>query len=235
MTGRGGGSVVLLSGGMDSATCLALASRGAGPVHALSFVYGQRHVRELRSAQRLARRYRVEAHRIVRLPLAELVRSALTRPGSPLPHRSRRHGAIPATYVPARNSILLAVALGYAESHGLDRIYFGANAIDYSGYPDCRPEFVRAFNALARRAVRGPREGGRPIRIVAPLLRRSKAEIVRLGSRLGVPWALTWSCYAGGRAPCRRCDACRLRARGFREAGVADPTAWPVRLGRAPG
>jgi 7-cyano-7-deazaguanine synthase len=220
---RSRGSVVLLSGGMDSATCLALATRDAPPVHALSFVYGQRHVRELRSARRLARRYRVAAHRIVRLPLAELVRSALTRPGAPLPRRPRRRGTIPPTYVPARNSILLAIALGYAESHRLGRIYFGANAIDYSGYPDCRPEFVRAFNALARRAVRAPREGGQRLRVVAPLLDRSKAEIVRLGDRLRVPWAMTWSCYAGGRRPCGRCDACRLRARGFAEAGRPDP------------
>ena len=222
---RGSGSVVLLSGGMDSATCLALAVREAPPVHTLSFAYGQRHARELASARRLARAYEVAAHRVVRLPLGALVRSSLTRSRVPLPHRPARGGRVPSTYVPARNSILLAVALGYAESHGLGRIYYGANAIDYSGYPDCRPEFVRAFNALARRAVRSPREGGRTVRLLAPLLHRSKADIVRLGERLGVPWALTWSCYAGGRRPCGRCDACRLRARGFHAAGRTDPTA----------
>jgi len=218
------GSVVLLSGGLDSATCLALAARDAPPVHALTFFYGQRHARELRSARALARHYRVVEHRVVDLPIASLVRSALTDRRSPLPRRPARPGTIPPTYVPARNSILLAVALGYAESHRLRRIYFGANAIDYSGYPDCRPEFVRAFNALARRAVRAPGEGGLRIQVVAPLLRRSKAEIVRMGARLGVPWALTWSCYAGGAVPCGRCDSCRLRAGGFRAAGEVDPT-----------
>jgi len=224
---RRGGSVVLLSGGMDSATCLALAARDAPPVHALTFLYGQRHARELRSARRLAERFGVVAHRIVELPLRGLVRSSLTSPRAPLPSKLSRRGRIPTTYVPARNTILLGIGLGYAESHQLGRVYFGANAVDYSGYPDCRPEFVRAFNALARRAVRSPREGGRPIRVVAPLLRRSKAEIVHLGERLDVPWELTWSCYAGGRRPCGRCDSCRLRARGFRSAGVADP-ALPI-------
>ena len=226
---RAGGSVVLLSGGMDSATCLALAAREAPPVHALTFAYGQRHARELLSARRLASRYGVVEHHVVRLPLRALVRSSLTDPGTPLPRRPSGRGRIPSTYVPARNTILLALALGYAESHGLGTIYLGANAVDYSGYPDCRPEFVRAFNALARRAVRSPREGGRSIRLAAPLLRLSKGEIVLLGERLGVPWALTWSCYAGGRAPCGRCDSCRLRARGFRAACVQDPT-----VGRSP-
>jgi 7-cyano-7-deazaguanine synthase len=229
-----GGSVVLLSGGMDSATCLALAVRRGGPVHALSFAYGQRHARELRSARALARRFGVKAHRLVRLPLGPLVDSSLTSPRRPLPSRGGRPGAIPSTYVPARNTVLLAVALGYAESHGLDTIYFGANAVDYSGYPDCRPEYVRAFNALARRAVRSPREGGHRIRVVAPLLSRSKAEIVRLGRRLGVPWELTWSCYHGGPVPCGKCDACRLRARGFRAAGVADPVLGPRSRPRSP-
>ena len=221
---RPGGSVVLLSGGMDSATCLALAAREARPVHALTFAYGQRHTRELRSARQLARRFGVIQHRVVRLPLGPLVRSALTDMTRRLPRRAARAGAIPTTYVPARNTILLAISLGYAESHRLGRVYFGANAVDYSGYPDCRPEFVRAFNALARRAVRSPGEGGRRIRVVAPLLRLSKGEIVQLGERLGVPWELTWSCYAGGPAPCGRCASCRLRARGFRAAGVCDPT-----------
>jgi len=224
---RPAGSVVLLSGGMDSATCLALASREAPPVHALTFAYGQRHARELRSARALARRFRTAAHHVVVLPLGALVRSSLTEAAQPLPHRPARGGRIPSTYVPARNTVLLAVALGYAESHGLGRIYFGANAVDYSGYPDCRPEFVRAFNALALRAVRSPREGGRRIRVVAPLLSRSKAEIVRLGGRLGVPWELTWSCYRGGPVPCGRCDACRLRARGFRAASLVDPGLRP--------
>jgi 7-cyano-7-deazaguanine synthase len=217
------GSVVLLSGGLDSATCLALASRHAPPVHALTVLYGQRHHREVAAARALARRYAVREHHVVELPLSELVASSLTRPGAPLPSAGPRAGRIPSTYVPARNTILLALALGYAESHRLGRIYLGANAIDYSGYPDCRPEFLRAFDRLARLATRAGVERGSAPRVVAPLLRRSKSEIVRLGAQLKVPWKLTWSCYAGGRAPCGRCDSCRLRAKGFRDAGFTDP------------
>ncbi len=218
------GSVVLLSGGMDSGTCLALASRDHPPVHALTVVYGQRHRREVRAARALARRYRVARHVVLTLPLGPLLDSALTRRERPLPMRLARNGRIPVTYVPARNTILLAVALGYAESHRLERIYLGANAIDYSGYPDCRPEFLRAFERLARRATKAGVEGRLAPRVEAPLIRKSKREIVELGERLGVPWALTWSCYAGGERPCGRCDSCRLRARGFRAAHVRDPT-----------
>ncbi len=224
-----GGSVVLLSGGMDSATCLALAARDRPPVRALTIVYGQRHLREIRSARRLARHFAVARHIVLDLPLGPLLDSALTRSGRSLPRTRRRGGSIPTTYVPARNTILLAVALGYAESEGCGAIYYGANAVDYSGYPDCRPEYVRAFARLARLATRAGVEGGRTIRVVAPLLRRSKGDIVRLGERLGVPWELTWSCYVGGERPCGRCDACRLRARGFRQAGRTDPLAPGVR------
>jgi 7-cyano-7-deazaguanine synthase len=212
---------------MDSATCLALATRHDPPVHALTVGYGQRHARELRSARALAGRYGVAAHVVLRLPLGPMLDSSLTRPGRRLPSGGPRTGRIPSTYVPARNTILLAVALGYAESHRLGAIYLGANAIDYSGYPDCRPEFLRAFERLARLGTRAGVEGRDRIRVKAPLLRRSKAEIVRLGRRLRVPWELTWSCYAGGRRPCGRCDSCRLRARGFRAAGVRDPIAPP--------
>ncbi len=228
-TRGGSGSVVLLSGGMDSATCLALARRDAPPVHALTFLYGQRHAREVSSAQRLARRFGVVDHRIVRLPLERLLVSSLTRRSGHLPTGGPRAGRIPSTYVPARNSILLSVALGYAESHGLERIYLGANVIDYSGYPDCRPEFLRAFERMARLATRAGVERHRAPRVLAPLLRLSKTDIVRLGERLGVPWGLTWSCSAGGRRPCGRCDSCRLRAKGFAEAGVADPLVVPGR------
>ena len=219
---RAKGSVVLLSGGMDSATCLAIAARSGTPVHALTVVYGQRHAREIRSARALARRYRVRRHIVVRLPLGALLSSALTDRTRPLPARPGTPGSIPPTYVPARNTILLAVALGYAESHRLDTIVIGANAIDYSGYPDCRPAFLHAFERLARLGTKAGIEGTVRLRVRAPLLRKSKAEIVRLGERLGVPWRLTWSCYAGGRTPCGRCDSCRLRARGFVEAGVRD-------------
>ena len=217
------GSVVLLSGGMDSATCLALATRHHPPVHALTVLYGQRHSREVRSAKALARHYRVAHHCVVALPLGPLLASSLTDPRRRLPSRPRPGPSIPSTYVPARNTILLSVALGYAESHRLGTIVLGANAVDYSGYPDCRPEFLRAFSRLARLATKAGVERGEAVRIEAPLLRLSKAEIVRLGDRWKVPWGLTWSCYAGGRAPCGTCDSCRLRAKGFAEAGRVDP------------
>ncbi|HEV2520682.1 MAG TPA: 7-cyano-7-deazaguanine synthase QueC [Thermoplasmata archaeon] len=229
-------AVVLLSGGMDSATCLAIAAR-RGPVHALSVEYGQRHLREVRSARALARHYQVASYTAVRLPVGPLLDSALTHGDRPLPTaRARRSGGIPATYVPARNTLLLALALGFAESHRARTIYIGINAVDYSGYPDCRPEYLRAFRRLARLATREGVEG-RPTQLRAPLLRLSKADIVRLGERLGVPWSLTWSCYAGGARPCGRCDACRLRRRGFAEAGIPDPVVArglrPDRLTRA--
>ena len=218
------GSVTLLSGGMDSATCLAVAAREGSPAHALTVLYGQRHDLEIESARLLARHYRVRHHVFVDLPIGPLLRSTLTDRTRSLPTRPARGARrIPPTYVPARNTLLLALALGYAESHHLSRIYVGVNAVDYSGYPDCRPAFLSAFQRLARLATRAGVEAHRPIEVRAPLLRRSKAGIVRLGDRLGVPWALTWSCYAGGRRPCGVCDACRLRAKGFAEAGVQDP------------
>jgi 7-cyano-7-deazaguanine synthase len=229
---RARGSVVLLSGGMDSATCLALAAAREPPVHALTVLYGQRHDREVRSARALARHYAVTSHSVLTVPVGPLLDSALTRRTARLP-RTARPGPqrIPATYVPARNTILLALALGVAESHRSRAIYLGVNAIDYSGYPDCRPEYLRAFSRLARLATRvGVEEGWAPT-IRAPLLRLGKGEIVRWGERLGVPWRLTWSCYAGGRSPCGRCDSCRLRAKGFRDAGVDDPTVTASRRG----
>ena len=220
---RSAGSVVLLSGGMDSATCLALAARRDSNVHALTVLYGQRHSREVRSARALARRYRVARHTVVRLPLGPLLVSSLTDKRRSLPTRAHPTRRIPSTYVPARNTILLSIALGYAESHHLGSIYLGANAIDYSGYPDCRPEYFRAFERLARLATKAGVERGERVRIETPLLRLSKAGIVRLGERLRVPWELTWSCYAGGATPCGTCDACRLRRKGFTEAGRVDP------------
>ena len=214
---------MLLSGGMDSATCLALAAAREPPVHALTVVYGQRHAREVASARRLARHFRVASHEVLVLPLGPLLGSALTDPSRPIPRDRRRPSRrIPTTYVPARNTILLALALGVAESRRARSVYLGVNAVDYSGYPDCRPEFLRAFERLARRATRvGVEEGWAP-RVRAPLLRSTKADIVRLGERWHVPWELTYSCYEGRARPCGRCDACRLRAKGFREAGVPD-------------
>lgn len=230
---RGRGQVVLLSGGMDSATVLALARQRPGPVHALTLHYGQRHEREIAAARTLARHYRVHAHVVVELPLGRLLPSALTDRRRPVPTATtaRQRARIPSTYVPARNTIFLSVALGYAEAHGLDRIWIGANAIDYAGYPDCRPRFLRTFERLANLATAAGVERRARFRVEAPLLRRSKAQIVRLGERLRVPWALTWSCYRGGRRPCGRCDSCRWREKGFREAGVVDPGV--VRRSRA--
>lgn len=224
------GSVVLLSGGMDSATCLALATKRDPPVHAITLLYGQRHAREVQSARALARHYHARSHTVLRLPIGPALRSSLTDASRRLPPAGRRPGAqIPSTYVPARNTILLALALGVAESRGVSRIYLGVNAIDYSGYPDCRPEYLRAFRRLARLATKAGVEQRSEFRIEAPLLHLSKAQIVRLGTRHRVPWRLTWSCYAGGSAPCGRCDACRIRADGFAAAGVPDPA-----LGRRP-
>jgi 7-cyano-7-deazaguanine synthase len=217
------GAVVLLSGGMDSSTCVALAARAPRPLHALTLVYGQTHAREIRSARAIARYYRIRHHSVVRLPIGPLVRSSLTDRSRKIPSSGVRAGMIPSTYVPGRNLMFLSIALAYAESHDLDSIIIGANAIDYSGYPDCRPEFFRAFERTARLATKAGVTRSTRFRVEAPLLRKSKAEIVRAGERLGVPWALTWSCYAGGRRPCGQCDSCRLRARGFRAAGVRDP------------
>jgi 7-cyano-7-deazaguanine synthase len=229
---RHGTAIVLLSGGMDSATALAVALQHSRRVDCLTVSYGQRHRREIQSARRLAVHFHIRHHRILHLPLAPLLRSALTNSSRPLPRarRTRAPGPIPATYVPARNTILLSIALGYAESIGAEAIYIGANAIDYSGYPDCRPEYFRAFEHLARLATRAGVERGWAIRIEAPLLRLSKADIVRLGERLHVPWGQTWSCYAGGRRPCGRCDSCALRARGFEIAGIRDPLLGPVHM-----
>ncbi|HET6411785.1 MAG TPA: 7-cyano-7-deazaguanine synthase QueC [Anaeromyxobacter sp.] len=224
-------AVVLLSGGLDSTTCLAVARRDGFRVHALSVDYGQRHKGELARARRIARALGAADHRVVRVDLRTFGGSALTDSAIAVPKgRSMRRMArdIPVTYVPARNTVLLALALAHAETVGAEDVYLGVNAIDYSGYPDCRPAFLRAFEKLARVATKAGVEG-RPLRIRAPLLRLGKADIVRLGTRLGVPYRLTLSCYdpIGGRA-CGECDACELRKRGFAEAGVKDPTRYAV-------
>jgi 7-cyano-7-deazaguanine synthase len=224
--------VVLLSGGLDSSTCLAVARAEGREVHALSVDYGQRHRGELARARRIARALGARGHRVVKVNLSAFGGSALTDPALAVPTgRSPRRMAldIPVTYVPARNTVLLALALAHAETVGAEEIFVGVNAIDYSGYPDCRPEFLRAFEKLARLATKAG-VSGRPLRIRAPLLRLSKADIVRLGTRLGVPYRITQSCYdpVGGRA-CGRCDACVLRRKGFAEAGVPDPTMYVSR------
>lgn len=218
-------AVVLLSGGLDSATVLALARERGYVVHALSVHYGQRHSAELAAAARLAGALGAHEHRIMGVDLAGIGGSALTDPAISVPEAPT--SGIPPTYVPARNTLMLSLALGWAEVLGAEAIFIGVNAVDYSGYPDCRPEFIAAFAALAAVATRCGVER-RPIRIEAPLIALSKAAIIREGLRLGVDFAQTISCYQAddaGRA-CGRCDACRLRREGFAAAGVADPTRY---------
>ncbi|MFL5262895.1 MAG: 7-cyano-7-deazaguanine synthase QueC [Anaeromyxobacteraceae bacterium] len=222
-------AVVLLSGGLDSTTCLAIARDEGREVHALSVNYGQRHLGELARAKRVARALGAAGHRVVRVDLSAFGGSALTDPDIAVPKgRSGREMArsIPVTYVPARNTVLLALALAHAETLGAGEIWVGVNAIDYSGYPDCRPPFLRAFERLARVATKAGVEG-KPMAVKAPLLRLSKAQIIRLGTGLGVPYRMTMSCYdpVRGRA-CGRCDACVLRRKGFAAAGVPDPTLY---------
>jgi len=227
-------AVLLLSGGLDSSTVLALARARGYQVHCLSVDYGQRHRGELERARRLARALGAASHRVARVDLRAFGGSALTDAAIPVPKdRGMREmgGAIPVTYVPARNTVLLSLALAWAEVLGAEDLFIGVNAIDYSGYPDCRPAFLRAFERLARVATRSGAAGGR-LRIHAPLLRKTKAQIVRLGTRLGVPYRLTQSCYdpVRGRA-CGRCDACQLRRAGFEQAKIPDPTLY-ARVGR---
>jgi len=218
-------AVILLSGGLDSATALALAQEQGYTCHALSLDYGQRHNAELGAARRIAAAAGVAQHKVIHLGLDAVGGSALTDAGIAVPDRPGE--GIPVTYVPARNTVFLALALGWAEVLGAWDLFIGVNAVDYSGYPDCRPEFIAAFERLAQLATKGGVEGGE-FHVHAPLIHLSKAEIIREGIRLGVDYALTVSCYsadAEGRA-CGTCDACRLRAAGFREAGVADPTRY---------
>jgi 7-cyano-7-deazaguanine synthase len=222
-------AVVLLSGGLDSATALAWARAEGFACETLAIDYGQRHRVELEAARRVARALGARAHREVRVDLRSIGGSALTADlevPKDRPDETIATG-IPVTYVPARNTVFLGLALGLAETLGATDLVAGMNAIDYSGYPDCRPEFVRAFESLARVATRAGVEGA-AFTVHTPLMRLDKAGIIRLGSSLGVDYALTHSCYdpsPSGEA-CGRCDSCRLRARGFREAGVPDPTRY---------
>lgn len=220
-------AVVLLSGGLDSATVLAIAREEGYACHALSVHYGQRHVAELDAAARVAQALGAVEHRVMGVDLAEIGGSALTDPSIDVP--SSPTAGIPVTYVPARNTLMLSLALGFAEVRGAEAIYIGVNAIDFSGYPDCRPPFIAAFAEVARLGTRAGVEG-RPIEIRAPLSVLSKAQIIREGLRLGVDYSLTVSCYqadADGRA-CGRCDSCRLRLEGFIASGIADPTRYCV-------
>jgi 7-cyano-7-deazaguanine synthase len=218
-------AVVLLSGGLDSATALAIARERGFACHALSVDDGQRHGAELDAARRVARAAGVRDHRVMHVDLAGIGGSALTDPSIAVPERPT--SGIPVTYVPARNTLMLSLALGWAEVLGARHIFIGVNVLDASGYPDCRPEFVDAFASLAALATKAGVEG-QPCRIEAPLIALSKAEIIREGIRLGVDYAATVSCYQAdddGRA-CGRCDACRLRSAGFAAAGIADPTRY---------
>jgi 7-cyano-7-deazaguanine synthase len=218
-------AVVLVSGGLDSATVLAMAVAGGWRCHALSVDYGQRHRIELEAAAQVARSLGAIEHRTVHIDLGVFGGSALTDASIAVP--TEPSSGIPVTYVPARNTIFLALALAHAEVTASDAIFTGANAVDYSGYPDCRPEYFEAFARLANLATRRAVEGS-PIRIEAPIVRMSKAEIVRQGYELGVDFALTVSCYnadAAGRA-CGHCDACRFRREGFERAALPDPTRY---------
>lgn len=215
-------AVVLLSGGLDSATTLAIARERGFDCHALSLEYGQRHQAELNAARRVASALGVVEHKIIRIDLGTIGGSALTDAAVPVP--TAPTSGIPVTYVPARNTIFLALALGWAEVLGAWDIFIGVNAIDYSGYPDCRPEYIAAFEYMASLATKAGVQG-RPLQIWAPLQHLSKAAIIRLGVELGIDYGLTHSCYdpRPDGAPCGRCDSCILRARGFAEAGVDDP------------
>jgi 7-cyano-7-deazaguanine synthase len=218
-------AVILLSGGLDSATALAIARSQGFECYALSVEYGQRHSSELDAARRVAKQGGAREHRIMRVDLAGIGGSALTDHSIAVPETPT--SGIPVTYVPARNTMMLALALGWAEVLAARDVFIGVNVLDSSGYPDCRPEFIEAFEQLAAKATKAGVEG-QPCRIHVPLIKLSKAEIIREGMRLGVDYGLTVSCYqadAAGRA-CGVCDSCRLRRAGFEAAGVPDPTAY---------
>lgn len=218
-------AIVLLSGGLDSATCLAMARDQGHLCHTLAFDYGQRHRAELQAAERLSAAMGAASHRVLRLGLDEIGGSALTDAGIDVPEEAS--SGIPVTYVPARNTVFLSLALAVAEVAQAQAIYIGVNAVDYSGYPDCRPAFIEAFQRMADLATRAGIEGSGP-RLETPLIDLSKAAIIRAGTALGVDYSLTVSCYqanAAGEA-CGHCDSCRLRQQGFADAGLSDPTRY---------
>ena len=224
-------AVLLLSGGLDSTTMLALAASEGFEVYALTFRYGQRHEHEVDAARRVAARWGVARHAVTEIDLRAFGGSALTSESVPVPKDRApddlTHG-IPVTYVPARNTIFLSFALAWAEVLGAEDIFIGVNALDYSGYPDCRPAFIDAFERLANLATAAAVEGRATVRIRAPLLQLSKREIIQLGTRLGVDYGMTTSCYdpAADGAACGHCDACQLRLKGFADAGTPDPAGY---------
>ena len=222
-------AILLLSGGLDSYTAAAVAKRDGYALYALTVRYGQVHVREVESARRVARALGVARHVEMDVDLAAFGGSSLVGDGAIPQDREMTGAEIPSTYVPARNTVFLSLALAFAEVTGAEAIVIGVNALDYSGYPDCRPEYIAAFERLAILATRAGVEG-RPLRVLTPLIDLSKAQIIRLGLELGLDYGLTWSCYSpapDGR-PCGSCDSCRLRARGFAEAAIPDPVSSPV-------
>ena len=219
-------AVVLVSGGLDSATCLAIARSEGYACHALSFAYGQRHTAELNAAARVAAALGAVEHRVMQIDLAAFGGSALTDPAIPVPQEAS--DGVPVTYVPARNTVFLSFALAWSEVLGAHDIFIGVNAVDYSGYPDCRPEYIAAFERMANLATRASTEGLEPLLIRTPLIQLSKADIIRQGRTLGVDYSLTVSCYQAdddARA-CGRCDACRIRRAGFEAAQIEDPTRY---------
>ncbi len=221
-------AVVLLSGGLDSSTVLYQAKADGCECYAISFDYQQRHRRELEAAQAIAQQVGVKQHQIVNFDLTQWGGSALTDDTIDLPSdrpMEAMASEIPVTYVPARNTIFLSFALAYAETLAADRVYIGVNALDYSGYPDCRPDYVDAMQEVFRLATKQGREGNPP-QIVSPLLELKKTDIIKLGNQLGVPWDKTWSCYAGGDRACGRCDSCLLRLAAFKELGLEDPLPY---------
>jgi len=217
-------AVVLLSGGLDSATCLAIASKDF-EVYAITFDYGSRHSREIAAAKALAAHFKVKKHIVMGVELNAIGGSSLTDSNIPIEKAKPANEigkAIPSSYVPARNLTFLSLGVGLAETVGARKVFIGANHVDYSGYPDCRPEFISAFQKAADLGTRAGVEG-KPVLIEAPLLRLSKQEIIRKGAALGVPFELTWTCYTGGKRACGKCESCQLRLAGFREAGLDDP------------
>jgi 7-cyano-7-deazaguanine synthase len=219
-------AVVLLSGGLDSATVLAIAVHEGYQAHALSFRYGQRHAVELAAAGRVAEKLGATGHRIVDIDLRAFGGSALTDDTIGVPHGEPSDGGIPVTYVPARNTIFLSFALAWAEVLGAADVFLGVSAVDYSGYPDCRPEYIAAYETMANLATKAAVEGRQHLTIHTPLIRLSKAQTIARGLELGVDYGITHSCYEpDGTRPCGTCDSCLLRARGFAELGLADPAA----------
>lgn len=227
-------AVVLLSGGLDSTTCMAVAASEGYELYPISFNYHQRHSIELEGAKKVAQFYKVKKHLIIETNMDQIGGSALTDENIQVPDGDFAHGDsdIPVTYVPARNLTFLSYALGYAEVIGADHIFIGVNAMDYSGYPDCRPEFIEKFQALADFSTKAGTADGRHIRVETPLQYLSKKEIVQLGTKLGAPLQFTHSCYKGGVKACGVCDSCKLRLRGFAEAGVVDPVEYENDINR---